>query len=331
MFGPVIAVGMMLGPILGGLLTQADVFGVGWRLIFFINLPLGIAAFVAGRRLLPESRGADGLTLDIPGALSLALASGLVIYPLIEGPNHGWPVWTFVMMAAGVLLFVAFVWVERRADRPGHTPIIMPSLFSKRTFGIGLLIVVAFFMALTGIFLVMTLYVQTALGFGPVHAGLTYISMTLGTMAGAGGGGQLLVPRIGRKTLHLGLALAALGVIGTMLVLNWTDGAISSWDVALPLFLFGAGSGLVIAPLFSFILSGVDDDEVGSGSGLLNAVQQFGSSVGVAVMVTIFFHGHDLLDGFHRVLWVVLAIIAVLALMVFALPQVGREEDPAAH
>ncbi len=150
MFGPIIAIGAMLGPIVGGLLTDANLFGTGWRLIFFINLPLGLAALVAGRRLLPESRGADGLTLDIPGAATIAVASGLLLYPLIQGRDLGWPAWTFVMMAAGLALFAVFAWVERRADRPGHSPIVMPSLFSKRAFTAGILITTTFFAGLAG-------------------------------------------------------------------------------------------------------------------------------------------------------------------------------------
>lgn len=150
LFGPIIAIGAMLGPIVGGLLTDANLFGTGWRLIFFINLPLGLAALVAGRRLLPESRGADGLTLDIPGAATIAVASGLLLYPLIQGRDLGWPAWTFVMMAAGLALFAVFAWVERRADRPGHSPIVMPSLFSKRAFTAGILITTTFFAGLAG-------------------------------------------------------------------------------------------------------------------------------------------------------------------------------------
>ncbi len=173
----------------------------------------------------------------------------------------------------------------------------------------------------------MTLYLQIVLGFTAIHAGLTYISWTIGTGIGAGVGGQLLVPRLGRTTIHLGLLITAAGVLLLQAVVHWTGGDLSSWDVAGPLALFGLGLGLVVSPLFSIILAGVGDDEVGSGSGVLNAMQQLGSAVGVAVLGTVYFSGKSPLGGLRHMLWVIVGLMAVISAMTFLLPREGRPED----
>jgi EmrB/QacA subfamily drug resistance transporter len=332
LFGPVIGLGAMLGPIVGGLLTDADLLGTGWRLIFYITVPMGALAFVAGRRLLPESKGEEGLTLDIRGSVVVIIASGLLIYPLIQGRELDWPAWTFVMMAAGLALFAAFAWVERRnAGEPGRTPLVSPTLFSKRAFTSGILMTTAFFAALGGLVLIVSLYLQIGLGFSAIHTGLTFISLSIGTAIGAGLGGGVLVARIGRHCIHVGLVVMIAAMAGFLAILHGTDGDVTSWDLVLPLTLAGAGMGLVIAPLFSIILAGVDDHEIGSGSGVLNAMQQLGNAVGVAVLGTIFFSASGMLSGLETVSWTVIGISVAVGAMTFLLPLRARADEELMH
>src|SRR3954451_8613987 len=138
MFGPVIGGSAVLGPVIGGLLVDGDLFGSGWRMVFLVNLPVGIAALICGFRLLPESRAQVRPTLDLPGAALVSTGIGLLIYPLIQGRTLGWPAWTYAVITAGILVLGLFVAVELRRERRGVSPLVTMSLFTKRAFSAGL-------------------------------------------------------------------------------------------------------------------------------------------------------------------------------------------------
>src|SRR5262249_14291622 len=131
MFGPVIGGSAVLGPVVGGALVDADLLGTGWRLIFLVNIPLGLAALVGGARLLRESRLAVRPSIDGLGAAIISISIGLLVYPLIEGRDLGWPAWTFAMLAAGAAGLVLFGIVERRRERSGRSPLVTTSVFSR--------------------------------------------------------------------------------------------------------------------------------------------------------------------------------------------------------
>lgn len=330
LFGPVIGLSAVLGPIVGGVLVDADLFGTGWRLIFLVNLPLGIAAVAGAVALLPEPRTPGVSRLDGVGAVLVAAAVGLLIYPLIQGRELDWPAWTFAMMGAGAVLFAVFGWHERARERAGQDPLVVTSIFRKRAYVSGAVVLLTFFAAMMGLMLVLTLYLQLGLGFSAIHAGLTLVPQSLGMAIGAGLGGALLAPRIGRHTLHLGLLLMAVGMVALLAVVNHNGLAVTTFQLAGPQLLAGLGIGLVVAPLFSIVLAAVADAEVGSASGVLNAIQQFGAAVGIAVIGTVFFSvlGHDgFTDAVERVVIWVLALIAVAALLALFLPMEPREEE----
>ncbi|MDO8209458.1 DHA2 family efflux MFS transporter permease subunit [Conexibacter sp. CPCC 206217] len=330
LFGPVIGLSAVLGPIVGGALVDADLFGTGWRLVFLVNLPLGIVAVAAGIALLPESR-TDGVSnLDGVGAALVALAVGLLIYPLIQGRELDWPAWTFAMMAASGVLLIVFGWHERRRERAGRDPLVTTSIFAKRAYTSGLLVMLLFFAGMVGLMLVLTLYLQLGLGFSAIHAGLSLAPQSLGMAIGAGLGGALLAPRFGRKVLHAGLVVMAIGTVALLLVVDANGLDVTTWQLAVPQLVAGVGIGLVVAPLFSLVLAAVADDEVGSASGVLNALQQLGSAVGIALLGTLFFTTLDsqgFVDALEHVLIAELAVIAAAAVLALLLPQQGREEE----
>ena len=147
MFGPVIGGSAVLAPIIGGMLVQGDFFGTQWRSIFFVNVPIGLAALVLGIRLLPESRAETRPTLDLAGAALVSAAVGLLVFPLIQGREFGWPAWSYAMMGASLAFFLLFVAVERRRERRGLSPLVPMSLFRRRAFGAGLASALVFFAA----------------------------------------------------------------------------------------------------------------------------------------------------------------------------------------
>jgi EmrB/QacA subfamily drug resistance transporter len=331
-FGPIMGLSAVFGPIVGGALVDADLLGTGWRLVFLINLPLGILAFVGALRVLPESRTSGATEMDWRGAFLVAAAAGLLVYPLMQGQEADWAPWTFVMMASSFVVLGVFTWYQGRRKRTGRDPLITMSLFAKRAFSGGMGVIMLFFGAFGGLMLALTLFLQVGLGYSASHAGLSLGPVCLGLAIGAGLAGAVLTPRFGRRVLHAGFALLVAGVAGTYAVLDAQQMAVTSWQLAGPLLVAGIGVGFVAGSLFGFILAAVADDEVGSASGILNALQQLASAIGIAVFGTVFFAalptpGH--IAGLERVLVVAGAVALAGMALVLLLPQHPREEELA--
>ncbi|MER7751196.1 MFS transporter [Kitasatospora sp. NPDC097643] len=289
MYGPVMGLAAVCGPVLGGVLTQGDLFGLGWRPIFFVNIPVGLAAFFATGPLLRDSRSPRPLKLDLVGVVLIVTALLMLVAPVIEGREHGWPLWTFVCMAASLPVFVLTALYERYKDRKDGSPLVELSLFRNRTYLAGLVVTVIFFAGMASFFLVFALYLQIGLGFSTLRTGLTIGAWALGTAVGGAAAGGFLGPKFGRKVLQAGALLMAVSVAGTALTVNHYGPDVTSMELVPTLLLAGIGMGLVLAPLFDIILAGVSDREIGSGSGTLNAVNQIGNTIGVAVLATLFF------------------------------------------
>jgi hypothetical protein len=322
-FGPMMGLSALAAPILAGALIEANLWGIGWRLVFLINVPIGIAAFLGAVRVLPRTVAHPGIRLDTGGMLLIGAALTAVIYPLIQGRTAGWPAWTFLMLGMGALLLGAFVAWERRS---GGDPLIEPGLLANRTYTSGILVALAFFGAFGGLVLCLSLFTQLGEGFSPIHAGLSLIPMVIGMLAGMGAG-MALIGRLGRHLLHLGVAVVAAGTVGLALTVTGVDAA-SAWDLAPSLFAIGVGLGASIGQLFDFILAGVGMDEVGSASGVLEAVQQLSSALGVAALGTIFFSAfgsHLPTHALAITAWACLVPLAAAFALIFRLPMRARE------
>src|ERR1700761_1228590 len=321
-FGPVMGLSILAAPILAGALVEANLWGIGWRLVFLINVPIGIAAFAGAVRVLPRTVAHPGLKLDAGGMALVGLALTAIIYPLIQGRESGWPAWTFVLLGAGIALLAGFTWWERHRR---SAPLIDPRLLANRTYAGGLLVVLAFFGAFSGLILCVSLWAQLGEGFSPVHAGLTLIAMVVGMVIGMVGGVQI-VGRLGRHLLHLGIGLVAAGANGLALTVGDASTA-SHLDLAPALFVVGLGVGSSLGQLFDFILAGVGMEEVGSASGVLEAVQQLSSAIGVAALGTIFFSafsGHLPTHALAITAWACLVPLAATFLLLFKLPMHAR-------
>jgi EmrB/QacA subfamily drug resistance transporter len=288
-FGPVMGLSAVGGPILAGWLVGADYFGSGWRMIFLINLPLGVFAVLGAVKFLPEFRSERAPRLDLFGMLLAAVGAFLLLYPLVQGRELGWPVWIFVMLALGIVVFAWFGAFEAGRERKGLDPLVTPSLFRKRAFTGGLVLGLVFFAALVGTGLIFTLYLQIGLGYSPLKAGLTTLPQALGTVAGFIAAGSGLSEKLGRKLLLIGTATMMAGTAGVAITTWWAGAGISPYELIPALVLLGAGMGLAMAPFFNIVLAGVDDEETGSASGALTSVQQLGGAFGIAVLGTIFF------------------------------------------
>src|SRR5262245_30484591 len=257
------------GLILGGLLVQWNLFDLEWRPIFLVNVPVGLATLIAAWFVVGESRSPAASKLDPIGMILAIAAVLMLVYPLTEGRRLGWPAWTFGLMIGSLLVLAVFVAYERYRTRTVGSPLVVLSLFRARTFSSGSALWLIFWVVAGGFFLVWTLYMQVGLGWTPIRAGLTAVSFAVGATAGAGLSVQVLTPRFGRRVLMAGALLNAAAFAGYAWAAYHYGPTITSWQMALPLILAGAGFGLVVAPMLDAVLTKVPIRDAGSASGLL--------------------------------------------------------------
>ncbi|MEV6649253.1 MFS transporter [Streptomyces sp. NPDC051219] len=341
MFGAVVGLGAVSGPMLGALLTQWNLFGLEWRPIFLINLPVGIAGLILGRRFITESKAPKALRLDLVGVALATLGLLMLLYPLTRGRELDWPLWGHLCMAGSLLVFGAFVAYEKYKARKDGSPLVELSLFKVKSFAAGVALQLTFGIACGIFFLVWTLYMQIGLGWSPLRAGATGIPFSLAVSAAAGLSVQKLVPRFGRKVLQTGALTMAAG----LMLYIWEAGrygtSIHAWQMALPLIVMGVGMGLIVAPLTDAVLSEVPREHSGSASGLINTTQQMGNALGLGLVSVVFFGAMDdrlaasavgtaFAEAFQHSLWWVVAVLAVIFVVMFALPARPRAvEAPA--
>jgi EmrB/QacA subfamily drug resistance transporter len=336
-FGPVMGLAAVLGPVIGGGIVNLDVLGSGWRAIFLVNLPLGLIALAAGRRYLPRTApAAPTAKLD---ALSVALASAggvALVLPLIQGRQDGWPAWSLAMFAAGVVILGAFGLLQARRARTGRSPLVEPSILRRRPYVAGLAVVVGFIGAMGGMMIALNVMLQSGLGLTPLACGIATLAVPLAAIGGSITSSALL-GRIGRTTMQIGTATMAAGLAIVVIVLHARGGDLQPWQLAAPLAVTGYGMGMVFVPMFDVILAGVAPHELGSASGLLESVQQLSMSIGIAAVGTVLF---DRLAGRHGAaafvgaadhgLLVAIVMLAAAWLAVFWLPRHARAATHAA-
>ena len=334
LFGPCIGLSAVLGPILGGVLIDADIWGTGWRLIFFVNLPVGLAAALGAAVLLPRAERTRAVRLDVPGAAIGAIGMGLLVYPLIQGQEAGWPAWTYLMLGGSAVAFAALVAWLRHVRRAGRAPLIEASIFARRQFSAGLAAILVFFAVMAGLLLVLTLFVQFGAHYSAVHAGITMAPFAGGSALGATLAATVLTRRLGRATLQVAAGVEAAGLWWLYLTVGHAGLALTTAAVVGPGLLLGAGMGMFIAPLFDYILAAVADDEVGSASGVLNATQQLAGALGVAGIGTLFFATltrSGYVAAIEHCLFAALLAMPVLGALVVLLPGRAREDAAPAR
>jgi MFS family permease len=331
-FGPVMGLAAVAGPLVGGGLVDLDLFGTGWRAIFLVNVPLGLAAIAAGRRYLPRTApAAPGARLDVPSA-ALAVAGGVaVVYPLIQGREQGWPAWSFALLVGGVLTLVAFGGLQVRRRRQGRAPLIEPSILQRRPYVAGLAVVLGFIGAMGGMMIALNVMYQAGLGLTPLACAMATVTIPVFAIAGSITS-SLLLGRIGRATMQIGIATMALGLVVVDLVMRSAAGGLSGWDLAAPLALTGFGMGMVFVPMFDVILAGVAPHELGSASGLLESVQQLAMSLGIAVVGTVLFDrlgagrgAAAFVGAADHALLIAVALLVAAGAAVWWLPRHARE------
>jgi MFS family permease len=306
------------GQLIGGALVQANVAGLGWRSVFLINVPVGLATLALTRRRIPESRAGTGRGLDLTGTVILTAGLTAVVLPLVQGRSLGWPLWTWMTLAAAPLILAGFTLHQRRLAARGGAPLVDLGLFRDRTFTAGLVTQLGLWCGQASFFLVLALYLQQGRGLDALQAGLVF-TILAGAYLAASMRAPVLTVRFGRTVIGAGALTLAAGHL-LLLIAVAEVGVKGSVAALVPgLLLVGAGMGLCITPLTTTILASASPANSGSVTGALSTMQQVGNSVGVAVTGVIFFGaaGH----GYGHALDLSVAELAALLVGVAALSR----------
>ena len=274
-WGAVAGVATIAGPTLGGLLVTA----FDWRWIFFVNLPIGVIVFTGALLILPDIKPGRRHQLDLPGVALATVALLGICYGLVEGQSYNWDARIWVSIGVGIVMIVVFLLYQR--SRQGNEPLVPFALFRSRNYSLMNVVAGTLAVGMLGIFLPFTIYLQSALGFSALKAGLTLAPSSLVMIPAAPLSGRL-TDRIGGKYILMsGLTLFAAGMGWAVLVATPT----STWDDFLwPMLVAGFGMGCVFPPMTTTAMRDVDPKLAGAASGMLNTIRQVGSVIGTAAV-----------------------------------------------
>nr|WP_308288042.1 MFS transporter [Streptomyces corallincola] len=287
-YGATVGISSAAGPITGGIILALASGEHGWRWIFFVNVPIGVAGLLVGRRVLPHFPSSQRPHLDLPGILILGCGVLALMFPLVEADAGGLSRLWWLFPVAAVLL-TAFMMRQRRLVRQGREPLLDPRLFTTvRGYASGSGLATLYFIGFSGVWLVFALFFQHGLGFSPLMSGLAVTPFAIGSACAAVIAGRL-VERFGRLLTVCGLAAVILGLGGTALLLWFAPLHIAPWVAAPTLFLGGVGSGFVVSPNITMTLRDVPVHMAGAAGGALQTGQRLGAAVGTAALPGLFY------------------------------------------
>jgi len=348
LFGLSAGLAAVAGPIVGGLLIQANVAGLDWRPIFLVNVPVGILTVVLGWFLIPRTPGHSELRNDFVGIGLFGASMVALVYPLIEGRDYGWPAWCWAMIALAAVLLGLFVLWERRMASRNQPQLLNYNLITNGNFLLGAAVTTIFASGIPAFFMVISIMLQVGFGLTPIESGLTNTPFSVGVLAIS-----LIAGRFGSHYLRTRVALAAgmlvAGILWLHFIIANLGETIDHWSFLPPLLLAGLGLGLGFSALFQTVLAGIPPRDAGSASGALQAFQQVGGSVGVALVGEIFFSQLGDIGALFKAgptavheafassaataTWYQIASFGLVVLLVFLLkgrgPQQGQGGSPA--
>lgn len=317
--------GVLAGQLLGGWMVTANAFGIGWRSVFVINVPIGLAIFVLALLVVPKTRSVRPVGLDARGTLLAIVGCLAVMFFLVEGNTLGWPAWLWGVLAVGLALLGVFCIAERATEKNGRSALLPMRLFTDRSFAAASLIQITNYLGWGSFALMIAIYSQEALHFTPLRAGLTMVPVTVGSFVGTAL--APLAARLGRLAVLLGGLVEAVGFAGYAYAIHEAGAGMTVWSLALPLLITGIGMILLAAPLMNLALYDVPTSDAGAASGAFSMFQQLGNAFGVALVGLVFFdivgsgktqpiYQHAIVCGN----WITIAAFAAAGLLALALP-----------
>jgi MFS family permease len=331
-YGAMLGFASAIGLVLGGLLTGANLFGWEWRSVFYVNIPVAVAALIAGARLVPETKDPGARRPFVAGAVLLAGSLVAIVYPLLEGRQLGWPAWVWPLMAAGVAGLVVLGLIEARRTSTtdqGLAPLLRAGLFRVPAFAAGMGVQLAFFAGMQGFFIAFALWLQAGEHFSPLKAGLTAVAFSVGSFIAA----PVAVPlaqKAGRRILAGGAVLMVAGIGGVALAAPHVGLNGSPWPIVPGLVVAGAGLALLVIPLVNVVLAAVPAEVAGGASGLFSTAQQLGGALGVALLGSIFFgylNGHSFEAALVHTAPYAMGAFALCGVLALLLPRTAVSEE----
>ncbi|MFF4695635.1 MFS transporter [Streptomyces chattanoogensis] len=326
LYGGTAGVSSAVGQVLGGLLVSADLAGTGWRAVFLVNVPIAVAAWLLAVRTVPETRSPHPSRVDGPGTALLAVTLITLLLPLTEGRAAGWPLWSWLLLAAFPFAATAFVLVERRAERTGRTPLVPPSLLRIPSVRSGLSMMVPFSIGFGGFMFVVAVALQSGLHYGPFAAGLALAPLCIAYFF-ASLAGPRLVQRFGRRVVLAGSLIQGAGLLSLALTVyaGWPD--VSVAGLAPGMAVLGVGQGLLLPTVMRIVLSELPAAQAGVGGGVMVTTQQSGLALGVATLGTLFLSllpSVGIRDALIAALVTQLVIVLGTTLLALRLPRTVR-------
>ncbi|MER0047600.1 MFS transporter [Pectobacterium odoriferum] len=286
LLGMTLGLAAIAGQVLGGWLVHANLFGLGWRSIFLINVPVGLLA-IASARFIPESSTPQRPSLDWAGVALVSVGLTLLLVPLIEGPGQGWPAWSLWMLGTATLLLMGFHRQQERRQLAGNLPLVDMRLLAQRRFLLGVLLVLLVYSTSSSFFLCFALLVQTGLGLDPFLAGSIFAPCSVGFVL-ASLAAPRLVARWGTSAIVAGALVYAVSIGLLIMQVQIAGGDLVAVRLIPVLVVVGAGQGFIMTPLLNLVLGFVDEVQAGMASGVISTVQQVGAALGVAVVGVLF-------------------------------------------
>jgi MFS family permease len=328
--GAISGMAAVAGPLVGGSLVSSDAFGLGWRSIFVINVPVGILLLIAALIFVPNSKSHEQVRLDLSGVLLISSALFTLVYALIQGREKGWPIWIWLLIAASPLLFALFIWMQSRSEKKTGSAIIPPSLFKSRGYSAGTVTTFTSSASIGAFFLILALYLQTGLGFTAINAGLATLPFSIGAFLGSGIAVPL-APRLGKFAIVIGSVFQVVGYFWVSRVILDRGNDLVGSDLIWPMAVAGIGLTLMLVPLNDVALAETKVQDAGAASGVLNTFGQVGSALGVAVIGVIFFDivgsnfsPSNLRAAFLGAIWVSFIAVILTGLSSLLLPSVSQ-------
>lgn len=308
LFGITLGIAAIIGQVLGGYLSDTHWAIAGWRLIFFINLPIGMVTLWATHRYVTETKGNHGSKFDYVGVLILTLALVCLIYPLTQGREAGWPWWSILMIILSLVLFVYFMYDQKKKLLTNKNPLIDVRLFEIKDFNIGLIAVLFHFMLHTSYLLLSAVYLQNGLKISALLSGLYFVFPGILFIFSSLIASKLIV-RFGKKVLQVGVILLAISFL--LQVQLWKPG-VDRWIIIVLMGVWGLGNGLVLPSLLNIVLKSVPAEHAGAAAGIYSTFQQTASALGISIIGGIFFY-------FSQESWQIAYKAGVIAILICVL------------
>lgn len=330
-WGAVTGIATALGPVLGGLIIAGAGTAEGWRWVFLVNVLIGAVAVPMAAWQLPHSRSRVPRRFDPVGLCLLSAGLILLLVPLVEGQQEGWPAWCYVCLGASAIVLALLALWEMHAERRGMDPLLKPSLFAEASFSAGAVFAIAFFAGFTSVLFTISILWQEGLGRSALTTGLLAVPFSVGSLVSASISDKLSA-KMGRMVLVTGCAMVAAGIGLATLAIHLSAPIPGNWSLVGPLLLAGLGNGIVVAPNQDFVLARVPEQEAGTAGATLGTAQRLGSAIGIAIIGTVLFGNLDFQPGPNAVasafshgsqlaLLVNVAFVVVALFLVMALPR----------